>query len=205
MISNLGNSIKFIWMLLLFLTLLPRVSALSERDFPDIPFKVFNDFVKDNFNSKITLSTVLLVLFSLTNNPELLSLHAKQQNPTAKGENAVNVSAWMKALVRALTERLGGKSDTLLKKTQSTSPDTKIVAIGDKLDQLSKLLDLYPYDDKGKFQAKLKPTSHDELKPVLLICPNSAFCVTKSCKRRSLMQHSSPREIPTVTIVCCLN
>jgi hypothetical protein len=60
----------------------------------------------------------------LTNNPELLSLHAKQQNPTAKGENAVHVSGWMKALVCALTERLGGKSDTLFKKTQSTSGDT---------------------------------------------------------------------------------
>ena len=180
-IYNLGNSVMITWMLL-FLILLPGVSASSERDFPDIPFKVFNDFVKDNFSSKVTLSTILLVLFSLTNNPELLSLHAKQQNPTAKGENAVHVSAWMKALVRALIERLGEKSDTLLKKSQSNKPDLKIVAIGDKLDQLSKLLDLYPYDDKGNFQGKLKPTSHEEFKPVMLICPNSSFCVTKACK-----------------------
>ena len=114
-IYNLGNSVMITWMLL-FLILLPGVSASSERDFPDITLKVFNDFVKDNFSSKVTLSTILLVLFSLTNNPELLSLHAKQQNPTAKGENAVHVSAWMKALVCALIERLGGKSDTLLKK-----------------------------------------------------------------------------------------
>jgi hypothetical protein len=187
--------------MLLFLTVLPGVSALPEQDFPDITFKVFNDFVKDNFSSKVTLSTVLLVLFSLTDNPELLSLHAKQQNPTAKGENAVHVSAWMKALVCGLIERLGEKSDSLLKKTQSTTGDQKIVAIGDKLDHLSKLLDLYPYDDKGNFQGKLKPTSHDELKPVLFICPNSPFCVTKSCKRRSLMQHSSSRDIPTVTLI----
>jgi hypothetical protein len=191
------NHVIIIWMLL-FLTLLPGVSALSEREFPDITFK---DFVKDNFSSKITLSTVLLVLFSLTDNPELLSLHAKQQNPTGKGENAVCVSAWMKALVCGLVERLGEKSDTLLKKTQSISGDRKIVAIGDKLDHLSKILDLYPYDDKGHFQGKLKPTSHDELKPVLLICPNSSFCVTKQCKRRSLMQHSPPRDIRTVTLI----
>ncbi|KIJ93274.1 hypothetical protein K443DRAFT_112283, partial [Laccaria amethystina LaAM-08-1] len=189
-----------IWMLL-FLTLLPGVSALSEQEFRDITFKVFNDFVKDNFSSKVTLSTVLLVLFSLTDNPEHLSLHAKQQNPTGKGENAVRVSAWMKALVHGLVERLGEKSDTLLKKTQSTSGDLKIVAIGDKLDHLSKILDLYPYDDKGQFQGKLKPTSHDELKPVLLVCPNSSFCVTKQCKRQSLMQHSPPRDIPTVTLI----
>ena len=57
--------------------------------------------------AKVTLSTILLVLFSLTNNPQLLSLHAKQQSPTAKGENAVHFSAWMKALVHALIERLG--------------------------------------------------------------------------------------------------
>ena len=87
-ISNLGNHAMIIWMLLL-LTLLPGVSALSERDFPDITFKVFNDFVNENFSSKVTLSTVLLVLFSLKDNPELLSLHAKQQNATGKGENAV--------------------------------------------------------------------------------------------------------------------
>ena len=180
-IDNLGNYAMIIWMLL-FLTLLPGVSALSEQDFPDITFKVFNEFVKDNFSSKVTLSTVLLVLFSLTDNPELLSLHAKQQNPTGKGENAVRVSAWMKALVRALIKRLGEKSNALLQKTENTTEDLKIVAIGNKLDQLSKLLDLYPYDDKGNFQGKLKPTSHDEFKPVLLICPNSAFCVTKSCR-----------------------
>ena len=199
-IASLDNYMMIICMLL-FLTLLPEVSALPEQDFPDITFKVFNDFVKDNFSSKVTLSTVLLVLFSLTDNPELLSLHAKQQNPTGKGENAVRVSAWMKALVRALIERLGEKSDTLLKKTESHTGDQKIVAIGDKLDHFSKLLDLYPYDDEGNFQGKLKPTSHDEFKPVLLICPNSPFCMTKSCKRRSLMQHSSSRDKPTVTLI----
>jgi hypothetical protein len=101
-------------------------------------------------------------------------------------------------VITNLNERLGEKSDSLLKKTQSTSGDLKIVAIGDKLDHLSKILDLYPYDDKGHFQGKLKPTSHDELKPVLLICLNSSFCVTE---HQSLMQHSPPRDIPTVTLI----
>ena len=54
----------------------------------------------------------------------------------------------MKALVCGVIERLGEKSDTLLKKTQNR--DLKIVAIGDKLDHLSKILDLYPYHVKGK-------------------------------------------------------
>ena len=56
----------------------------------------------------------------------------------------------MKALVCGVIERLGEKSDTLSKKTQNTTGDLKIVAIGDKLDHLSKILDLYPYHVKGK-------------------------------------------------------
>jgi len=56
---------------------LPVVSAKPELDkFPDIKFKVFNDFVQRQFGKNVSLATVLIVLFSLTSNPDLLSLHA---------------------------------------------------------------------------------------------------------------------------------
>jgi len=65
-----------IWITMAF-ALLPVVTALpDESHFPDISFKVFSKFVEANFSSKITLSQVLLVLFTITDNPELLSLHA---------------------------------------------------------------------------------------------------------------------------------
>jgi hypothetical protein len=61
---------------------LPIVAAVpDEGQFPNIPFKVFSQFVQENFSSRITLSQVLLVLFTITDNHDLLNLHARQQNP----------------------------------------------------------------------------------------------------------------------------
>jgi hypothetical protein len=55
------------------------VSAESDFDkFPDATFKVFSDFVQHHFAKDISVSTVLIVLFSLTSNPDLLGLHAWQ-------------------------------------------------------------------------------------------------------------------------------
>jgi hypothetical protein len=65
-----------IWALL-FLAVLPTVSALpNEVAFPDITFREFNNLVQENFGTDVSLATVLMVLFTLTNNPTLLSLHA---------------------------------------------------------------------------------------------------------------------------------
>jgi hypothetical protein len=74
--------------LLVAITYIPLVSAAPQtQGFPDVPFYVFSNFIEDTFSSKVTLATVLLVLYSLTENPELLNLHARQQNPEHKGEN----------------------------------------------------------------------------------------------------------------------
>jgi hypothetical protein len=76
-----------IFIILAFFNLLPMVAALpDEASFPDIPFKVFNRFVQNNFSSKILLSTVILILFTMTNNTSLLNLHARQQNPIQSEE-----------------------------------------------------------------------------------------------------------------------
>ncbi|KAF8807100.1 hypothetical protein BYT27DRAFT_7018367, partial [Phlegmacium glaucopus] len=61
---------------LILLACLSLVTAApTQNEFPDITFKFFNDFVATNFSSKVSLATVLLVLFSLTDNPDLLNLH----------------------------------------------------------------------------------------------------------------------------------
>ncbi|KAF8815378.1 hypothetical protein BYT27DRAFT_7225430 [Phlegmacium glaucopus] len=51
-----------------------------------ITFKVFNNFVEQNFSSKITLSTVLMLLFTITENVDLLNLHQWQQDPQLADE-----------------------------------------------------------------------------------------------------------------------
>ena len=59
------------------LAFLPMVIAVpDEGQFPNITFKMFNHFVQENFSSRITLSQVLLVLFTITDNHDLLNLHA---------------------------------------------------------------------------------------------------------------------------------
>jgi len=73
-------------MLLALLLCLPTVAAMPNQDpFPDVTFKVFNEFVTQNFSSRISLATVLLVLFSLTENPDLLNLHCQQKKSFCTG------------------------------------------------------------------------------------------------------------------------
>ena len=84
---------------------LPMVSAESDFDkFPNVTFKVFSDFVQHQFSWDVSLKTVLIVLFSLTSNPDLLGLHALQQHSRAEGEIRQPLSGWIKVLSWALQE-----------------------------------------------------------------------------------------------------
>jgi hypothetical protein len=67
-----------IWLLALLagIALLPTVHALPTTPFPDMLFTDFSQLIQDQFGADITLTTVLVILFSLTHNPELLNLHA---------------------------------------------------------------------------------------------------------------------------------
>jgi len=76
------------------------VAVQSEHAFPDIPFKAFNTFVEQNFSSKIMLTTVLMLLFTMTENTDLLNLHQRQQHPQLPDENKVDLSSWIKSLGR---------------------------------------------------------------------------------------------------------
>jgi len=69
---------ELLGLIIMALEALPLVFALPEQDsFPDITFKVFSQFIEKEFGSKISLATVLVVLFSLTDNSELLNLHVR--------------------------------------------------------------------------------------------------------------------------------
>jgi len=57
------------------------LAVSSEMPFPDITFKDFSKLINSNFGPQVSLSTVLLVLFTMTENPALLNLHARQMNP----------------------------------------------------------------------------------------------------------------------------
>lgn len=91
-LSHMTASLPLFSIILIFM---PLVSAAPPtQPFPEISFSVFSMFIEDTFGPKISLATVLLVLFSMTENPELLSLHARQQHPSEE-ENKITASGWI--------------------------------------------------------------------------------------------------------------
>ena len=63
---------------LALLFILHVMASPQYGSFPGIDFKDFSDFILGNFGPKISVSTVITLLLSMTNNTELLSLHFKQ-------------------------------------------------------------------------------------------------------------------------------
>ena len=98
----------------------------------------------------------------MTENPELLSLHARQQNCEFKGEKSTTLSAWIKSLPQSLVDRIGEKTTkTLFKSEEIRNSDVNIIAT--KLDALAKLLDLTLYKGGCKRKnGKLRPISHSD-------------------------------------------
>src|SRR6266478_8737600 len=181
--------------------LLPTVSALPNAGtFPDIAFKDFSQFVHENLGSEITLSQVLTILFTLTENTKLLSLHARQQNPKYSGEARTSGSVWIKCLAWGLQERLGADQNQLYADQETVAVDT-FTEICTNLDAFAKVLRLYPYDSNGKFKGKLKPISNESIQPVHIICPDAVVCQIPKCKPRSLILGVKLRDIPQVTLI----
>ena len=86
------------WSIPLLIGFFPVVAATKDHDaLTGITFRAFSEFVEQHFSSRISLASVLVVLFTMTSNPDLLNLHAQQQNPSTKERGQV-ISAWIKAL-----------------------------------------------------------------------------------------------------------
>ena len=89
---------------LFLLGLLPCATAAPLEDsFPDIRFADFAKVIKLNFGENITLATVLMLLFSITTNTDILNLHGQQR---AISSNNQVVTSWMTAFVRAIKDKL---------------------------------------------------------------------------------------------------
>ncbi|EDR09218.1 uncharacterized protein LACBIDRAFT_326641 [Laccaria bicolor S238N-H82] len=132
--------------------LIPHALASPQSaPFPDIGFQDFSEFIINNFGDKISLPTVMMMLLSMTNNTELLSLHFKQ----SPGSNA---TSWIKCLARAIIEQLGDNdADTLFSENElsmfknATARENNVSSLAVKLVEFSHLLGLYPYNNKQKF------------------------------------------------------
>jgi len=165
---------------------------------------VFSKFIEDHFSSTITLSTVLMILFTVTENVDLLSLHFRQRNAERPGENSTAATGWIRCLGHALNSRLQETGSDMLKRSdlQSDASEEKFsIAIGLKIDALARILGLCPYKRDGKFKHNLQPVSYKAIEPIHLICPGSAVCQTYHCKERALYQWSRQRDIPLVQLI----
>ncbi|KAF8960400.1 hypothetical protein BDZ97DRAFT_1665830 [Flammula alnicola] len=164
--------------------------------------KAFSDIINTNFGSDVSLATVMTILFTLIENPDLLNLHFRQQHPQYSGENKIQHTGWMLSLVRALIAKLGKKrTSTLFEDDELYHEQDKFNILADKLDEMANSLKLSPYDAEGNYKGKLLPVSMEMIQPAHVICPPSFVCGTESCRPRSLVQHTKLRDIPTVTLI----
>ena len=192
LLAHFALSLKNLVPLVLLLSL-PTVTAMSDvQPFPDITFKVFGDFVTQNFSSRVSLATVLLVLFSLTDNTDLLNLHSRQKNPHVQGERKDTSSGWIKTLARAVEDRLGTDAKTLMKHKeipQDLNDNALITPIAAKLDKMASVLKLEPvFSKSGKIKQKLATISHQNITAVHVICPASYECEDTNCQPLALHQ-----------------
>lgn len=180
-------------------------AAPTQRPFPNIPFEIFSNTIQSTLGPDVSLATVLAVLFTLIENPDLLNLHFRQQHPEFSGENKVQASGWIMALINTLTGKLGDKrTNTLfLEKELNGDPNkkTKTQILAKKLDKIANSLTLSPYDSEGQYRGKLLPVSRERIEPAYAICPISFTCGTLSCQGRSLFQSTLERDIPKATLI----
>jgi len=188
----ISHSWMLIWLLFWLNLVSPTYAAPLQQAFPNISFNTFSSAIKSTFGPDISLATVLAILFTLTENPDLLNLHFHQQHPEFSGENRAQVSGWIIALVNALTTKLGTKrTETLFSQKelqQNLDEKGKVNSLAGKLDKLANALALSPYDAEGNYKGKLLPVSGAKIEPTYTICPTSFICGTQDCQGRSLVQ-----------------
>src|SRR5580704_1388309 len=168
--------------------------------FPKITFQAFSNFISSNFNSNISLATVLMVFFTLIENPEILNLHARQKHPQLPDQQSRVFSAWMRALCHVLKARLPSKDFNELFKDNEFQESTWENNLSRKLDGFSEKLGLTPYKN-GVFQKQLFSISQKRIQPQYIICPADMQCTNVLCSSRHLTLSSRKRDSPTVTLI----
>ena len=205
-ILHLFTILQMLGPFIVVMYLCPGASAMqSEQAFPDISFKVFSDFVAQNFSSKITLATVLMLFFTMVENTDLLNLHRRQQNPQLPDENRVNLSSWIKSLAREVEKQTPKpKLKTLFKQSENLKlmPENQItINIGTKLNNFADLLGLNSFGSDGKLIQRLQPISKKEIQAIMIICPPSNVCSDIKCQGHAILQHSDPNDLVITTLI----
>jgi hypothetical protein len=184
-------------------TAFPTASATpTTSPFASISFSAFSEFIEKQFSSKISLATVLTPLSTMAENTDLLNLHAQQQNPCQPGEMKQTITGWIKALSCILEQELRDEFHMLFQKSKGRphlSSDAVTHSISKKLDAMSKILGLYPYNKFSWFQGKFQAIT--PVKCISVICPETPECNIDGCSPQSFLQASQDRDLPPVTLI----
>jgi hypothetical protein len=194
----------WIWMKMILNWPLVAAAPSGEQHFPDVAFSVFSKFIEDNFASNVTLSTVLMLLFTITENTDLLSLHFCQRSAEKGQERSTAATGWIRNLGSAVNRKLEEENASLFNESDADaegSAEKATIMLGLKLDALARVLGLYPVNKSGKFKGRLKPVSHKNIQAVYTLCPNTPTCRTVGCQKRALYQWTKPRDVPLVRMI----
>ena len=183
----------------------PSVQAAGvESAFPNISFEMFSAFIQSTFSPNISLSSVLMLIFTLNENTDLLNLHARNQNRQFRYEQKRSSSTWMNALSHAIQKKTNEKKlKSLFTKDErpsdlTGSEATEILSI--KLDSFANLLGLNPFKD-GKFIQKIQKISNDAIQPILVLCPKSYVCMNGACQPHSLLMLTRLNQVPEAILI----
>ena len=201
-----------LWLGVSFILLLlaSGVSASpSTMPFPDIPFAEFSTFIQDNFSDDISLPTVLVLLFTLVENPDFLNLHGRQQRCKLQGEWSQPLTSWIKILsrlflavrLRDVRHQLFQLQDGIILQDSEHHSVNSVNSLSRKLDQMITLLHLNTFKRNGKLRHRRKAISYKAIEPVYLICPQAYQCETLTCSSYSLAQHVPFTQVPQVTLL----
>jgi hypothetical protein len=192
--------LPFVIQLVFWMALIPPVYA-SQRDFPQISFQSFSLFISSTFHHDISLATVLLLLFSLTENTDLLNLHSRQRQQIYPTEKVLKHTGWMSALVNALSNQIDEETISRLFLTSDHEIDRDKL-LGGKLHDMAQKLKLLPYTKSNQFKSnRVEPISNERIKPVHILCPKTFTCTTATCNPRSLIQITRDRDIPHTKLI----
>ena len=194
------TQVPFVVQLLLWMALIPPVCA-SQHNFPNISFQSFSFFISSTFHPDISLSTVLFLLFTLTENSDLLNLHSRQQQQIYPSERILKYTGWMSALVNAVLNQLDeGEIPHLFLNSDQENDRNKL--LGDKVHAMAQKLKLLPYTKSNQFKSgRVQFISHNKIKPVHLLCPTTFTCTSATCNPRSLVQLTRDRDIPHTKLI----
>ncbi|KAF8870354.1 hypothetical protein CPB84DRAFT_1855627 [Gymnopilus junonius] len=141
------------------------------QDFPNLPFSVFAHFVENNFSSHVSLATVLTVLFSMTENTDLLNLHARQKRKEFEDEQGRVSNSWIRAFAHAVMHHLQDSTSTLFQsQNRPTTEAQHVDYLSYMLDDLASILKLTPhYNDRNELRFKVQPVSYKSIQAAAVI------------------------------------